>query len=44
MLAALDNKSLFLKDGRLENIEEEDFKMSFDEFCDSLLIVGHLFH
>ncbi|CDW86308.1 UNKNOWN [Stylonychia lemnae] len=44
ILTSLDNKALFLKDGRLETIEEDDLTMSFDEFCNSLLIIGHLYH
>ena len=44
ILTSIDNKTMFLKDGRLEAIEEDDLKMSFDEFCNSLMIVGHLFH
>ncbi len=42
ILTSLDSKTLFIKDGRAENVEEDDFRMTYDELCNCLLIVGHL--
>ena len=40
----MDNKQLFLKDGRLDLINEDDLRINFSEFCNSLLIIIHLYH
>lgn len=44
ILTSIDNKQLFLKDGRIDSVEENDLRMNFDEFCNSVLIVGHLYY
>ena len=44
LICALDNKRLFLKDPRLDKIQEEDLNMHFYEFINALFIVGSIYH